>query len=195
MRELKKKSYWGSFSLLAFVVIVAIAYFLVYPSVGQLKDANIQVDAKNKDVVDLQNKITALQKLSTDMKNNPDKMKMLELGIPSDGAQAEIVATIANIASNTGTTVKSISQNTSAEPDLTQIIFSFETSYNGFKLMLGALENNIRFVDIKDINLTRNIKSEGGEAYIAGSMMLEMLQYSGEKASASTSQTSEVTNE
>ena len=184
MRELKKKQYWGSLSLLLLVIIIAVGYFMVYPSVGQLKEANINVAAKEKDVNDLQNKISSLNKLDTEMKNNPDKMKMLELGIPATDAQAEIIATLSGIASNSGTTIKSISQSQSKESDFSQILLVFETSYNGFQLMLNSLENNIRFAGVNTISLTRNIKTEGAEGYLSGSMIIEMFKYTGTETPA-----------
>lgn len=194
MREIKKKQYWGSLSLLLLVIIVAVGYFMVYPSVNALKEANTQAAAKQKDVSDLQTKLTALQKLSTEMTANPDKMKMLELGIPAEDAQAEIIATLSTIATNTGTTIKSISQSQSADSDFTQMIISFETSYNGFRLMIDALENNIRFAGIKNISLTRGTNTEGSEAFVTGSMSLDMFKYSG-KTPAKTTETTEAENE
>jgi putative Mn2+ efflux pump MntP len=67
MREIKKKQYWASLALLAFVLIIAVGYFMIYPSVEELKQSNVLVAAKQKDNQDLQNKITTLQNLDKEM--------------------------------------------------------------------------------------------------------------------------------
>lgn len=182
MREIRKKQSWGLISLLLFLIMVSIGYFVIYPSVEDLRETNLKVAAKEKDVFDMQNKVASLEKLSAQLTNNPDKVNMLELAIPDDDAPAEVIESLSNIASSTGTDLISFSNNKSKDGDFTDLSVSFESSYQGFKLMLEDLQRNIRFTNVKSINLSRNISEEGFEGFVSGSINVGMFKYNKAKS-------------
>ena len=189
MREPKKKNYWGLLSLLAFVAAIALGYFVLYPMINNLKEVNIKVAAKDSEINDLGVKISALEKLSLAFGNSPEKVKMLDLAIPEDDMQAEIIATLSNIASNSGMTITSIAQKKSQDKNFTSISVGFESSYAGAKLFLESMENNIRYANVKNMTLTRNQKTDGGEGFITGTVTLDLFKFAG----TALNQTQEIT--
>lgn len=179
MREAKQKKYWGLLALLTFVIIVVLGYFVLYPQTTELKNLDTQVQAKNQENQALSAKIKALNSLSQSFTANPDKVRMLDLAIPNDDLQAEIIASLGNIAGSSGMTITNISQVASDTEDFTSINLGFETSYAGLKLFLGSIENNMRYIDIKNMTLTRAVKAEGAEGFITGSAKLDLFKYAG----------------
>lgn len=196
MREIGNKKNWSLFSLLMVIVIVAVGYFVLSPIISSLKDLNTNIDAKDAENVQLEQKLLTLNKLKQEFADNPNKLKILNLAVPEENMLAEITESLREIAAQSViniTSIKQVSTQTSKDTN-TKIDLTFEGSYTGFKMFLEDLEKNVRLNTPTKISLTSAKNTEGGETYVKGAMTLDFFKTNTAKNSSTSNASATVTS-
>lgn len=177
----KKTNTLSLLSLLMIVIIFAFGYFIINPAVNSFKEVNIAIGAKDKENQELNQKFTTLNKLKTDFSVNEQQLNTLRLAMPNDEQMADFIASIEDIAVSSGVKISSITNNklqtkTTGEEIKTSssVAVAFEGSYSGFKLMLEKMQNNIRYIKVNKISLTKNISTTSQENLVTGNMELNL---------------------
>jgi Tfp pilus assembly protein PilO len=187
MREIKKKNNWSLLSLLLVIVSISIGYFIINPHINDIRDIDTRVLAKIEENNQLENKLTALQKLKVDFEENQQTVKLLDLSLPEENMMAEIVESIGAMANDSVFKLTSIKQSKSRGKGETTVEISFEGSYFSLKLFMENLEKYIRLVKPVRINVNEMKNTDGGESFLRGSMTLNFFRVDNSEKYESTS--------
>ena len=195
MREIAGKQNWALYTLLMVLIIICIGYFGINPFINEFKSLNIEIQQKNVENTQLENKLTALKQLKDEFNQNKDEITRLSLALPKTNMAAEITETLRKITSDTGMTITGIKQTTdNKETGNTKIDLSFESSYKSFKLFLSDIQENVRYAVPTKITLTQTKTADGSEPYIKGTISFDFFK-TNEKSTNSTQTTNTQTSE
>ena len=161
-------------ALISFVFIIVIAYFFIYPYVGELKKASINLDAKTKEVTETKNKITTLKSMESKFSSSSDMVKKLGLAVPGSDQMPEILVQLETMASASGLKVSSVQPSKEAAKGVVPVTVTLQGDYKGFTSMLAKMETNIRPMNIKAINMAAAPQKES--ALLNFTLNLEILK-------------------
>jgi len=179
MRQLTAKNYWPALTLLVVAIIIALGYFLIYSEIQNLKNTNIELDAKKQENLELSQKLTNLQMLKNAFASNATQSTTLSLALPQTNMMAEIIESLRVMAQDSVVEIISIKQSPQVEgktQTFTSVDISFEGSYQSFRSFLQNIESNIRYAVPTKINISHNQNVSGGESYLKGTMSLNFFK-------------------
>ncbi len=151
-----------------FLGIILVAWFLVWGKISQLRETQAQI-AMRLDTINLEKqviqKLNSISQVLDSQKSNVDR---LEQAIPSNDEQPEILSMIENISSQNGLNLISLDITTPEDNlpsgakvrDLPiekrllkqlQVTTNLEGNYGSLKNWLGAMEKNLRIMDVNKI--------------------------------------------
>lgn len=160
--------------VLCLIIIAAVAYFVINPFVSELKEVNIKLSAKNNQIEETQEKITALQGLQTQFNAQKNLASKMEVAAPVDAEMPEILVMIQNMAVASGLRVSAIQPTQTSVKTMEPVTVSLQGNYNSFTSFLTKLENNVRPMNIKTINLA--LAQKEGSSEINSTLNLEILK-------------------
>ena len=164
----KSKSSSAMFITLACVIVIGgVGYFVINPGISGLKDASVKLDAKAKEVTELNDKITTLKSLQSQFTQASDTVEKLQLAIPSTDQMPEIMVQIETMASESGLRVNSIQPakettagNVAESKASVPVTVSLQGDYPGLYTFLTKMEKDIRPMNVKSINIATATKEE-----------------------------------
>lgn len=147
-----KKS--GTVTILICLAIIFLGgYFLTKPLIGKLKEKNIQIDAKEKDISAMQSKISDLQTASSQMKTGSKELELLNLAWPPDEGLPEVLVSVEAMAGRAGLSVQAISPASGQQSNTGEVPVTVTVSGNFSNIITFSqiLEKNLRPIKIKSI--------------------------------------------
>jgi Tfp pilus assembly protein PilO len=175
-----KSSLLGLVPVLALVVIIVVGYFLIAPSISALSDTENKIATSEANIKQYQNRIDTLTSLQTQVNQNADILKKISLAYPSNDQMPEILVQIENMARTSNLGVNTIQPTKSSTDLIVPINLSIQGDYIGFKAFLTKMENNIRTMNIKSINLSSSVKKDEG-SMINATLNMEIVKAGGVK--------------
>lgn len=156
--QIKKKESSSGVVLLSILAIIVIAYFLIYPSITKIKDLNIKLGAKTEEISSMQDKITALGIMKSALLSQQTTANKLSLAVPSNDQMPELITELDSMANASGLKIGSILPSQESIKTATSISVGLKGDYSGLVRFLTLLENNIRPINVKTINLVSGTK-------------------------------------
>jgi len=161
-------------TVLCLIIIAAVAYYVINPFVSELKEVNIKLSAKNNQINQTQEKIIALQGLQTQFNAQKNLVSKMVVAAPVDAEMPEILVMIQNMAVASGLRVSAIQPTQTSVKTMVPVTVSLQGNYNSFTSFLTKLENNVRPMNIKTINLA--LAQKEGSSEINSTLNLEILK-------------------
>lgn len=158
--QAKKNNQSSNIILLGILIILAVAYFVINPSVGKIKDLNIKVNAKTIEVQKMQEKLDALELLKNKFNQSQEQVKKLGLAIPTENDMPEILVQLESMALKSGLKVNSIQPSKEGKKGVELINISMEGEYPPLVDFIDLTEKNIRLMTINSISLASAIQDE-----------------------------------
>lgn len=153
--------------LIYIILILAISYLFIYPSVGELSALTAEKHKYTDTLIMINNIETKKNELLTKFNNiSAADRKDIETILPNSLDFVNLISQIDSVAAKYGISIDKVSSKesvvsgNSGETTPSQsyqsavIAFSFDATYEKFNAFLNDLEKSLRILDVKSIKLT-----------------------------------------
>lgn len=145
--------------LLVVVVVIGLGYLVIQPTIIELKDLNIQIAAKVKQITTMTEKIDALKYLKAEFAKNTKDLELLGVIIPEDEQVPEILVQLSAIASKSAVQVTSITPKVTSGKSIFQI--GVNGDFSGISSFVDNLEKNSRPIAVQSVSFVPSAAKEG----------------------------------
>ncbi len=157
--------------LILVVVIVCLYGFLLKPWWGEYKEQNQEINIQETQISAIQKELKKLREQEAKPQSNDE----VSIGkIPKHNEQEQIIRDIERIAEVSGFRFSSLTFNRGIEAasnaKKVNINISLKGPYDRLFFLLSSLQQNDRFIGIKDLRLSSNIKDGTRNAAISLSL-------------------------
>ena len=160
-------------SLLSLIVILVIAVWVIYPNLNQIKDLNIKLGAKDKEISQAKQKINNLNTLKSEFNRFQEVVKQLEIAAPSEAQMPEILVQLETLAKRSGMEIISIQPTTTKNNQEVAVNLATNGNFASTLLFLRNLEKNARPIQVKSFTLD---SAKAGEGNLSATFALGILK-------------------
>jgi Tfp pilus assembly protein PilO len=152
--EAKIKNQTQLLPLLISVICLAIGYFVILPKIEELKLINIQIEAKNQNITEVQNKITNLNLLKNEFTNNSGTLEAVNLALADSSQLPEIIEQITSITQKSGMSLKSIKPDSKQINNELLVNLSLQGDFGSLITFTQNIEKNLRPITLKSVSMS-----------------------------------------
>jgi Tfp pilus assembly protein PilO len=150
----KIKNQTQLFPLLISIICLTIGYFIIFPKIDELKLINTQIEAKNQNISEIQEKITNLNALKNEFTNNSGTLESVNLALADSSQLAEIIEQVTGISQKSGMNLKSIKPDSKQLNNELLINLSLQGDYSSLINFTENVEKNLRPISVKSISMS-----------------------------------------
>lgn len=178
-----KKSLAKNSLIISLLVIISImaGYFLLWPFSNQLKEGNIAFAAKEEELKLKKQKLDDLRALSENFVKAEEDLRILELSMPKEEQIPEILVQIEAMVGEAGLKIGDLNPKKNEKEGKVDVILSVEGEYVNIINLIGLLQENIRPVSIREINLSKGEGTEENANQAFTFSLTASFPYQGEK--------------
>ncbi|MCL5795162.1 MAG: type 4a pilus biogenesis protein PilO [Patescibacteria group bacterium] len=144
-------------TIICLAAILLVGWFLLVPSVENLKNASLKVAAKDNEINAINKKVNDLNTLKSEFNNFQDEVNILSVAAPSTDQMPEILIQLQALAQKSGLEINSIQPNTASTKSLA-VNLGVKGGFPNMLIFLQNLEKNIRIMQVKTVNLASTQK-------------------------------------
>ncbi len=172
--------------IILILAIIGLGFFLVKPGISQIKDLRLEANSKKEELTNIQEFLAKFEVLKKQYEGGEAKLKKAEQVLPQKPDIPGILVQLETLASENGLLLEDINyslpvigQAGTAKEAFRKVAIDLEIagSYKSFKGFLVSVQNNLRIMDISDINLSAQIKETEGGTIISYTYNLTMNVY------------------
>ncbi len=152
--------------LLIFAIIIAISIGLVLPSFEKLKNLSLEAQQREKELKDLEDYLSHLQKISLQLKEFAPQLVKIDQGLLPDSYLPSLFTLLQKISAESGISLNEvkISQTGSLKESENikerEVNFNLSGPYQNFKNFLTSLENSARLIQTTSISFSTKSSKE-----------------------------------
>lgn len=148
------------FPLLTVVMCIGLSYFLINPFINRIRAVNTDIQLKNNELGQMDQKINDLNYLKDQFNKSLPDLKLLNTALPGGKKIDEIIIQFNNIAKNSNTTISSFKPSNKGANGSIGLDLSVNGSYDDIINFINSLENNARLISIKTLTLSPSSKKD-----------------------------------
>ncbi len=175
MNENSNQNYSPFLPFLAIVIAVVLAYLVIGPWINDIRQLNIDNSVKKQQYSALEEKISNLQYLQGQFKQNPDKEKLISIVFPSGKEMEDFIVQVSNMAKTVSLNIDAIKPLKKTAQSNANLEVDISGNYENLVMFLGELENNDRLVSVKSINITTLNKDDQNKGYVSAQINLSLI--------------------
>ena len=154
--------------LMAVVLAVAAWFFWLAPTANAIAQANSQLATLDQQKSTIAARLALLTATNTDLANQPEAVKLLQLAIPATGGVPDLLTSIDAMATASGVSLTSIQPSTASDqPTQLALTVNCTGSFTAIQAMVSALEQTIRPLTIQTVSLTSSATAAGSTTITA----------------------------
>lgn len=148
-----KESNWSIIIVLVLVVIFGISYYLIPQYLESDRNLSYELNVVKEKITRTEDEVSNLKDLQNQFSTKKDVLEILDLAIPNGDKTDDALSAISGIAKESGVELKDIKPDSKKHGIVVANISGF---YDGIKMFVGKIENNIRPIVISDFSISQN---------------------------------------
>ncbi len=143
----------NKFVPLGILVIALLALLVVFPMMGEIRDATAKVQGYKNGVKELEAKKDKLRSFKAKLTGREEEIEALKLAMPASQQIPEVLVMMESIANNVGLQVSGVNIQPSESGGEVGVTLSAEGTYDNLFKFTQVLEGNLRPISIKSMSI------------------------------------------
>lgn len=154
MDKQKTSGYSPLLPVLIAVIIIALVYYVISPFVNSVKELNTDLIVKAQEITAMEEKINDLKIIKDKFEQDNETLDLLNTAMPQDEEIDSFLVQLSQMADNASLIVDSIQPGEKDTEGMPTVTISVQGDYENVALFIEYLENNVRPLTIKSIDIS-----------------------------------------